>query len=155
MINPRLTMKTKSLHASRVILSAATAALALGVMPFAFAQAAATPAKPKEDAVLLPQFVITEAPANPYQSRQALSASRIAMDIQDIPQTISVVSSEFIGDSMAARMLDAAKYVTPIVENTLPYGGDRYTIRGFQVSAEFIDGTMLSGADGYSMTQSV
>ena len=76
-------MKTKSLHASRVFLSAATAALALGASPFAFAQAAA-PAKPKDEAVLLPQFVITENPANPYQSRQALSASRIAMDIQDI-----------------------------------------------------------------------
>ncbi len=42
------------------------------------------------------------------------------MDIQDIPQTISVVSREFLEDTMALRMLDAAKYVTPIVENTLP-----------------------------------
>jgi iron complex outermembrane receptor protein len=148
-------MKSKSLHASRVLLSTATVVFAIGLAPFASGQAAAPAAKPKDEAVLLPQFVITENPANPYQSRQALSASRIAMDIQDIPQTISVVSREFVEDSMANRMLDAAKYVTPIVENTLPYGGDRYTIRGFQVSAEFIDGTMISGADGYSMSQSV
>ena len=151
----RLTnMKTKSLRASRAFLPAALAAFAFGTLPFASAQTAA-PAKPKDETVLLPQFTITEKPTNPYQSRQALSASRVAMDIQDIPQTISVVSREFIEDTMALRMLDAAKYVTPIVENTLPYGGDRYTIRGFQVSAEFIDGTMLSGADGYSMSQSV
>ena len=147
-------MKTKSLRVTRAFLSAALAVSAIGLAPFVSAQTAA-PAKPKDEAVLLPQFTITENPTNPYQSRQALSASRIAMDIQDIPQTISVVSREFLEDTMALRMLDAAKYVTPIVENTLPYGGDRYTIRGFQVSAEFIDGTMLSGADGYSMSQSV
>ncbi|MBC7369525.1 MAG: TonB-dependent receptor plug domain-containing protein [Undibacterium sp.] len=77
------------------------------------------------------------------------------MSVQDIPQTISVIPREFIIESGSDRMLDAAKYVTPIVENTLPYGGDRYTIRGLQVSAEMIDGTILSGADGYSMSQSV
>jgi iron complex outermembrane receptor protein len=118
------------------------------------AQTGATPAKPaaEEETINLPQFTITETVGNPYQSRQALSASRVAMDIQDIPQTISVVTSDFIKDSMSVRMLDAAKYVTPVVESTLPYGGDRYTIRGFAVSAEFIDGTMISGADGYSMS---
>src|SRR5688572_10295666 len=45
----------------------------------AFAQAA--PAPQKEEPVTLAQFIITETPANPYQSRQALSASRVAMDI--------------------------------------------------------------------------
>jgi iron complex outermembrane receptor protein len=105
-----------------------------------------------EEIVELPQFVITETPANPYQSGQALSTSRVAMLIQDIPQTVSVVTQEFIKDTMSFRMLDAAKYVTPIVESTLPYGGDRYMIRGFQVSQEFIDGTSISGGSGYSMS---
>jgi outer membrane receptor for monomeric catechols len=74
------------------------------------------------------------------------------MSIQDIPQTVSVVTSDFLQDSMSVRMLDAAKYVTPVVESTLPIGGDRYTIRGFQVSHEFIDGMVMSGEDGYSMS---
>lgn len=100
--------------------------------------------------VVLPKFEVSEDTANPYQSSQALSASRVAMNVQDIPQTVSVVTHELIEDTGATRMLDAAKYVTPIVESTLPYGGDRYMIRGFQVSEEFIDGTNISGADGYS-----
>ncbi len=135
---------------------AAAGAVLLGLGSFASAQPAnsAAAAAAKEEAIALPQFTITEKPSGRYQSGQALSASRVAMAVQDIPQTISVVPREFIEDSAALRMLDAAKYVTPIVENTLPFGGDRYTIRGFQVSAEFIDGTMISGADGYSMTQS-
>src|SRR5690606_9569328 len=37
-------------------------------------------------AVELPKFIVTEDPANPYQSSQAVSTSRIAVPIQDIPQ---------------------------------------------------------------------
>ena len=106
----------------------------------------------KKDAVVLPQFTITENRANPYVSKQALSGTRIATNIEDIPQTISVVTSDLIKDNMGQRMLDTAKYVTPVVESTLPTGGDRYTIRGFQVSHEFIDGMVISGEDGYSMS---
>lgn len=124
----------------------------LAIAPSAFAQSLTPADTRKEEPVSLAQFVITESAPNPYISRQALSASRVAMPIQDIPQTISVVTNEFIQDSLAARMLDAAKYVTPVVESTLPFGGDRYTIRGFQVSHEFIDGMEISGADGYSMS---
>jgi iron complex outermembrane recepter protein len=118
----------------------------------AWSQTAAPAAAPDtaKEVFTLPTFTITEEPVNPYLSKQALSSSRVAMDIQDIPQTISVVTSDFIADSMSLRMLDAAKYVTPVTESTLPTGGDRYTIRGFQVTHEFVDGMELSGADGYS-----
>lgn len=112
--------------------------------------AAPGPAPKKDEVVELPTFTITEQQANPYVSKQALSSSRVAMDIQDIPQTISVVTSEFMKDSLSLRMLDAAKYITPVTESTLPTGGDRYTIRGFQVTHEFVDGMEISGADGYS-----
>ena len=134
----------------RSLLQYTATALLLGAAAIASAQTA--PADKKEDVVTLPTFTITEAPGNPYVSKQALSASRVAMDIMDIPQTVSVVTSEFIKDTMSQRMLDAAKYITPVVESTLPVGGDRYTIRGFQVSHEFIDGMVISGEDGYSMS---
>jgi iron complex outermembrane receptor protein len=146
-------MKPAPHRFARMLARLLATAFAAGATSAVFGQASAS-ATQKEEPVTLAQFIITETPANPYQARQALSASRVAMDIQDVPQTISVVPKEFIVDSAANRMLDAAKYITPIVENTLPYGGDRYSIRGFQVSAEFIDGTMISGADGYSMSQS-
>jgi iron complex outermembrane receptor protein len=130
------------------------AALALSGGPLT-AWAQTTPAQSSaagSEVIVLPKFVITESPVNPYQSQQALSATRIAMSIQDVPQTLSVVPSEFIADSMSFKMSDAAKYVTPVVESTLPFGGDRYMIRGFQVSQEFIDGSVISGWSGYSMS---
>jgi iron complex outermembrane receptor protein len=137
---------------SRRIHFAAAAASALCFARAVLAQTTPPPARDKEEAVLLPQFTITETAANPYQSTQALSASRVAMPIQDIPQTISVVTSELIQDTLGQKMLDVAKYVTPIVESSLTMGSDRYQIRGYQVSHEFIDGTEISGQDGYSMS---
>lgn len=128
----------------------ACACFALGAQA---ASAQTAPAAPAEkEVVTLPTFTITEQPANPYVSKQALSGTRVAMDIADIPQTVSVVTSDFLKDTMSQRMLDAAKYITPVVESTLPVGGDRYTIRGFQVSHEFVDGMVISGEDGYSMS---
>ncbi len=132
----------------RLLPRATAAALLLSSAVLASAQTTA-PEK-KEDVITLPTFTITEEPVNPYVSKQALSSSRVAMDLQDIPQTVSVVTADFMQDSMSFRMLDAAKYVTPVTESTLPTGGDRYTIRGFQVSHEFVDGMEISGADGYS-----
>ncbi|HVS51139.1 MAG TPA: TonB-dependent receptor plug domain-containing protein [Opitutaceae bacterium] len=134
----------------RVLISLAAISGLLGFFPGARAEET-TPNK--DETVELPQFTVRENKVNAYQSQEALSASRVAMPILDIPQTISVVPAEFLEDSKSMRMLDAAKYVTPVVENTLPFGGDRYTIRGFTVSAEFVDGSNISGPDGYSMSQ--
>ena len=137
---------------NRFISRTLLATFALGVARVAFGQAAPASSTQKEEPIKLAEFNITENPDNAYISKQALSGTRVAMAIQDIPQTVSIVTSDFIKDSMSQRMLDAAKYVTPVVESTLPIGGDRYTIRGFQVSHEFIDGMVISGEDGYSMT---
>jgi iron complex outermembrane receptor protein len=139
------------MNKSNVRIALLCAGLAAPLLPAARSQTAPA-AQPRDEAVVLPQFTITENPANPYQSQQALSASRVATAIQDIPQTISVIPRALIEDTMGDRMLDVAKYVTPITESTLPAGADRYTIRGFQVSHEFIDGTEISGQDGYSMS---
>jgi iron complex outermembrane receptor protein len=127
----------------------ACACFALGAQAASAQTAPAAPAG--KDVVELPTFTITETDS-PYVSKQALSGTRVAMDIADIPQTVSVVTSDFLKDTMSQRMLDAAKYITPVVESTLPVGGDRYTIRGFQVSHEFVDGMVISGEDGYSMS---
>ncbi len=116
----------------------------------ATAQSPAPEAAKEEEAIELPAFTVEVDEANPYRANQATSSSRVAMPIQDIPQSISVVTSELINDTMGQRMLDVAKYITPVVESTLPVGGDRYMIRGFQVSHEFVDGIEISGADGYS-----
>jgi len=130
-------------------LCALAAALALGA---ARASAQQGSANVSSETIELPKFEVTERGVNPYQAQQALSATRVAVALQDVPQTLSVVTQGLIADTLSFRMLDAAKYVTPVVESTLPFGGDRYMIRGFQVSQEFIDGSVISGGSGYSMS---
>ena len=143
------------------MLRATAVALLCGAGSFAYGQnAAPAPAASStagtnlndDQPIELPKFEITTDAGNRYQNQQALSASRVATPIVDIPQTISVVPKELMEDTKGNRMLDTAKYVTPVQESTLPFGGDRYSIRGFMVSAEFVDGTNISGADGYSMS---
>jgi iron complex outermembrane receptor protein len=144
---------TKPTHA-RATFRVAAVALIWSAGSLAYGQNAATTSSLNDDqAIELPKFEITAETGNRYQSQQALSASRVATPIVDIPQTISVIPKELMEDTMGNRMLDTAKYVTPVQESTLPFGGDRYSIRGFMVSAEFVDGTNISGADGYSMSQ--
>lgn len=154
-----MTPTNPTTHA-RAILRGISLAFIWSAGCLAYGQTAATPTTSsnqptlnEDEAVELPKFEITAEADGRYQSQQALSASRVATAIVDIPQTISVIPKELLEDSKGNRMLDVAKYVTPITESTLPFGGDRYTIRGFQVSAEFVDGTNISGADGYSMSQ--
>ena len=140
---------------ARAIMRATAIALLLSAGSLAYGQSAAPAPTTKvedEQPIELPKFEITVGSGNRYQSQQALSASRVATPIVDIPQTISVIPKELMEDTKGSRMLDTAKYVTPVQESTLPFGGDRYSIRGFMVSAEFVDGTNISGADGYSMS---
>lgn len=126
--------------------------LILGAVLLTVAAPPATAQASDEEAVVLPAFSITEAPQNPYQSSQSMSTSRVATAIIDIPQTVSIVTGEFLRDTQSLRILDAAKYVTPVMESSLPIGADRVTLRGFQVSAQFVDGVVISGQDGTSMT---
>ena len=151
LVPPKMnTVSARNIPNGLAVLLAATL---VSVLPGTSQAQEATTSTETGEVVSLPQFTVNETKTNAYQSRQALSASRIALPILDIPQTLSVVPKELIEDSQGLRMLDVAKYVTPVQESTLPFGGDRYTIRGFTVSAEFIDGTMISGQDGYSTSQ--
>lgn len=101
--------------------------------------------------VKLPSFVINAAKTSPYNAQEATSITRISIPIQEIAQSVSVVTEQLIDETQGFRMLDVAKYVTPLGEGT-PSGGDRYIIRGFQTTQRFVDGVNVSGLDGYNMT---
>ena len=108
-------------------------------------------AAPADATVTLPEFDVRDTHSSEYNSSEATSVTRISIPILDIAQTVSVVTKELINDTQGLRMIDAAKFVTPLQESS-PSGGDRYSIRGFQTSQRFIDGVNVSGLDGYNMT---
>ncbi|HRE83696.1 MAG TPA: TonB-dependent receptor plug domain-containing protein [Opitutaceae bacterium] len=122
--------------------------IAAGLYGAAYAQ---TPPA-AEETISLPAFTIRDTRSSAYGAKEAISTTRVSVPIQDVPQTVSVVTRELIDDTLGFRMLDVAKYVTPIMESSLVSGGDRVTLRGFQVTQRFIDGVNISGVDGYNMT---
>ncbi len=125
------------------------AAIVTGVPPTAVAQT--PPAKPEnEKPVTLPEFTVRDVRSGAYNAMEAVSLTRISIPIQDLAQTVSVVTRELVDDTQGFRMLDVAKFLTPLQESS-PSGGDRYSIRGFQTSQRFIDGVNVSGLDGYNM----
>lgn len=111
-----------------------------------------TDKKEGENVVTLPAFSVKDTRSSAYAAQEAVSTTRISVPIQDVPQTVSVVTRELMDDTMGLRMLDTAQYVTPIKESSLSTGGDRVTLRGFQVTQRFIDGVNVSGVDGYNMS---
>lgn len=115
------------------------------------APAPATP-QPKDDVVTLSAFTVRDTRSSAYGAQEAVSTTRISVPIQDVPQTVAVVTRELMDDTIGNRMLDVAKYVTPVMESSLSSGGDRVTLRGFQVTQRFIDGVNVSGVDGYNMS---
>ena len=99
--------------------------------------------------VTLPSFEVRDDRAGAYGAREATSITRISIPNQDIAQSVSVVTRELIDDTQGLRMLDAARFATPIVEADNG-AGDRYIIRGFRNLKRFIDGVIV-GAQGNSM----
>ena len=97
------------------------------------------PSPAERDTVVLPTFQIRERKVGAYGAGEAISTTRISIPIQEIAQTVSVVTRELIDDTQGLRMADVAKFVTPLVES-ISAAGDNYSVRGFRVQRRFIDG---------------
>jgi iron complex outermembrane receptor protein len=142
---------------ARRVRAAVLVSLSFGALIAGFSQTAPL-VPPRENdvtkpssTVTLPSFIVSTAKTSPYNAREATSTTRISIPLQDIAQSVSVVTRQLIDDTQGFRMLDVAKYVTTLGEGA-PSGGDRYVIRGFQTTQRFIDGVNVSGLDGYNMT---
>lgn len=116
---------------------------ALVVATIAFAQETPTntsnPQKPDETVVLSP-FVVKTSQVGRYQSSEATSGGRVAINVFDASSSISVIPQDLLEDISSSRILDAAKYVSGVTESILPGGLDRTTIRGFQQDGTTVDG---------------
>jgi iron complex outermembrane recepter protein len=106
---------------------------------------AATPGSPAADAsgdqtVVLSPFQVSETAVGPYQATQALAGGRVAENIFESIDNVSIVTPEFIQDTAPRDIFNATKYLAGISNNSSQVAGDRVSIRGFQVSNPDIDG---------------
>lgn len=101
---------------------------------------AAKPAdKSADEALELSPFIISTDADDGYAATESASASRFKQKLKDIPQSISIMSGQFLKDIGAVDLAD----VMPLVGGTVAgatRNQDTFSIRGFAVQESYLDG---------------
>lgn len=92
-----------------------------------------------EEVIELSPFMVTATKSSRYQPTESVSSGRIATNIFDTAQSVSVVPQELIEDAGTFRIFDAIKYTAGASDSTLPGAIDRITLRGFQTDNGYLD----------------
>lgn len=119
-------------------------ALLISTAVIAEMQAQAAPdAKPAPgddaDVVELSPFVVSADADDGYASTESASATRFKQKLKDIPQSISIMSDQFLKDIGATEL----EHVIPLIGGTVSgatRNQDTYSIRGFAVQETYLDG---------------
>lgn len=113
------------------------------------AQTSPAPAEP-EEAIELSPFEVEATQGNSYLATNSAVGTRIAVPLESLPLTASVVTSDFIHDRGWTSLNDAVRQVPGIRRNA--NNSDQFTIRGFQARAArrnyFSDAADLSEGRG-------
>jgi iron complex outermembrane receptor protein len=110
-----------------VLLSCSSLLLAAQTAP---AQTASTPA---DDTLTLPTFAVSTTQDKGYLAANAVSATRIATPIKDLPFAVSAFTNQFIDDIGARDLFDVARYAPGVTSAGREFnaGNSVYIIRGF------------------------
>ncbi len=104
---------------------------AVGALTLAAAVATAQPAQP-DTVVKLEEFKVSTT-VDTYAETTTSAASKIPLDLRDLPSTIQVLNAAFIGDKLAASLEDLYPYVVGMTRES-PAGAG-FTLRGYTNSA--------------------
>jgi iron complex outermembrane receptor protein len=75
-----------------------------------------------------------------YKVSTATSATKLNTPLKDIPQTINIVTSDFLKDTASFGVSDSVRYVPNVAKRTTIHQPSTLVIRGFFVSNLFQDG---------------
>jgi iron complex outermembrane receptor protein len=112
----------------------------------AWAQSA-TPAAPEAalPAVKVRSTSAEESPTAPvtgYRATRQISATKTDTPLAETPQSVTVITRDQLDDRGVTSVADALRYSTGVVPSAFNYGGDVFTIRGFDVGVAglYVDG---------------
>ncbi|HEY0945450.1 MAG TPA: TonB-dependent receptor [Opitutaceae bacterium] len=89
-----------------------------------------------DDPVILSPFEVRSEADTGYRATNAVSATRTALPIRDLPMSITAFPEEFIADQKAYDLYDVVKWAPGVhQDNVSPQGWIRYNIRGFTAAA--------------------
>jgi len=115
--------------------------LSLCALSFTSIHAQSQSDKDDDEIVRLSPFAVEESSnMGRYQAVEATSGSRVRMNLMDSPQSISVLTSEFIADVGAGKVIDAAKYASGIGVGSNPDIQDLMNVRGFLTNNPTLNG---------------
>lgn len=103
-------------------------------------EAAAAAAAAKEKAIALPSFNVSSEKDESLMGSQALSATRIGVDLGDLAQSVVVVNKLFLDKVSPTIMSKSLNYVGGAQTGTITWSVDRYMIRGFVGEGDYVDG---------------
>jgi len=79
-----------------------------------------------------------------YGAQFSNSSSRLNLRYIDVPQTVNVVSSEFLEDAGLFDSRDFIKYVNNIAARTNAHQVETFFVRGLQTSQSYVDGFLVA-----------
>jgi iron complex outermembrane receptor protein len=98
-----------------------------------------TAAAPQGDTVQLPAFTINAETDTAYVGKSALSSTRIAVDIADLPQSVQVLNNSFVKAVNPFNLADVLNYTGGAQNGALNWTPGRLAIRGFSGDGDYND----------------
>jgi outer membrane receptor for ferric coprogen and ferric-rhodotorulic acid len=90
--------------------------------------------------VVLAPFEVQTAASTGYGAQYSSSSSRLNLRYVDVPQSVSVITSEFLRDAFIYDSRDFVKYVPNIQPRANTHQPETFYIRGLQVTDSYVDG---------------
>jgi len=91
--------------------------------------------------IQLDEFQVTSSRDTTYRAANATAGTRLGTKIKDLPQSITVLTEDFLQDIAAINLGDALAYVGGVSPGeATPNSGDASTVRGYGAPFPFKDG---------------
>jgi iron complex outermembrane receptor protein len=123
----------------RYLIATAFAAVAPGAALFA-QNAPAASAAAKEEAIQLPAFTISSEKDDSFVGKTALSTTRIAVDLAELPQSVTVLNKSFFDQLKVGMISDMLMYVGGGQNGNINWTPGRMNLRGFTGDSDYADG---------------
>ncbi|MFO1448395.1 MAG: TonB-dependent receptor plug domain-containing protein [Opitutaceae bacterium] len=98
----------------------------------------------KDRVITLDAFKVAAGGESGYGVSTATSATRLNTPLKDIPQTLNVVTGQFLKDTFSYTLTDAVRYVPNVKKRSSTHQPNNLIVRGFIVDASFVDGFRIS-----------
>lgn len=145
---PSPTLRPTTLPARRPagICRSLTLPLLLALAPFSRGQSAPPAAgSGAEDVIKLEPFkVVTDDGGTGYGAQSSSSSSRLNLRYIDVPQTVNVVTAEFLADAFIFDSREFTKYVNGVTPRTNTHQEETFFIRGLQTTTSYVEGFLTT-----------